>query len=87
MSKLRLDKLLSHMGYGSRKEVRQLIKNGSITVNDILCRQPETVVDTQNDRVAVGQTLLSDDEQTRWLSQRQYRLPCSNGNGSFARAL
>ncbi len=58
MSKLRLDKLLSHMGYGSRKEVRQLIKNGSITVNDILCRQPETVVDTQNDRVAVGQTLL-----------------------------
>ena len=29
---MRLDKLLSNMGYGSRKEVRQLLKNGAVRV-------------------------------------------------------
>lgn len=29
----RLDKILSNMGYGSRKEVKQLIKNGVVSIN------------------------------------------------------
>lgn len=32
--KERLDKVLSNMGYGSRKEVKKIIKNGAIKVND-----------------------------------------------------
>lgn len=31
---MRLDKLLSHAGYGSRKDVKKLIVSGTITVND-----------------------------------------------------
>ena len=30
---MRLDKLLANMGYGSRKEVRQLLKKGAVQVN------------------------------------------------------
>ncbi len=30
---MRLDKFLADMGYGSRKEVKQLIKKGLVTVN------------------------------------------------------
>ena len=30
---IRLDKLLSHKGYGSRKEVKQLIRKGFVFVN------------------------------------------------------
>ena len=30
----RIDKILSHLGVGSRSEVRQMIKQGKIRVND-----------------------------------------------------
>lgn len=30
---MRLDKLLANMGYGSRKEVKALLKKGFVTVN------------------------------------------------------
>ena len=31
--KERLDKVLSNMGYGSRKEIKKIIKDGSVQVN------------------------------------------------------
>lgn len=30
---LRLDKMLSHLGYGTRSELKKLAKNGGVTVN------------------------------------------------------
>ncbi len=32
---MRLDKLLSNMGYGTRKEVKQLMKKGAVRVNAV----------------------------------------------------
>jgi 16S rRNA pseudouridine516 synthase len=43
-SKTRLDKLLSSLGYCSRKEVAHLIKNGVITHTDNLYLKPDTKV-------------------------------------------
>ena len=37
--KLRLDKLLGHMGLGSRKEVRSLIKQGQVSINGIVVKK------------------------------------------------
>ena len=31
---MRLDKLLAHSGFGTRKEVKELIKKGFVSVND-----------------------------------------------------
>ena len=31
---LRIDKMLANLGYGSRKEVKQLLKSGKVQVND-----------------------------------------------------
>ena len=31
---MRLDKYLSHMGFGTRNDVKKLIKNGWVTIND-----------------------------------------------------
>ena len=31
---LRIDKMLANLGFGSRKEVKQLLKNGKVQVND-----------------------------------------------------
>lgn len=31
---MRIDKMLANLGYGSRKDVKKLLKDGAITVND-----------------------------------------------------
>ncbi len=48
---MRIDKLLSNMGYGSRKEVRQLLKNGAVRVNEELIKKPNVHIDTEDDIV------------------------------------
>lgn len=49
--KIRLDKLLSHMGLGSRKDVRQLIKQGRVTINGAVIRQADQTVNTATDQI------------------------------------
>jgi len=46
MGSIRLDKLLSNAGYGSRKEIKQLLRGGIVTVDGIIASRPETKVDT-----------------------------------------
>ncbi|WP_020616904.1 pseudouridine synthase [Paenibacillus daejeonensis] len=48
---IRLDKLLSHMGYGSRSEIKKAVKQGKVTVNDRLVKDSGLNVDPENDEV------------------------------------
>lgn len=48
---MRLDKLLSNLGYGSRKEVHNLIKKGSITINDEVVTKKDYAVQLDRDHV------------------------------------
>lgn len=48
---MRLDKLLANMGFGTRKEVRQLLKNGAVRVNDEVIKKPNIHVDPGNDQI------------------------------------
>ncbi|WP_301109167.1 pseudouridine synthase [Sporosarcina sp.] len=50
---MRLDKFLSNMGYGSRKEVRQILKKGMIRVNGDAVKDPAQHVDPENDAVSL----------------------------------
>lgn len=50
---MRVDKLLSNMGYGSRKEVRQLMKNGAIKVNGKVIKKPGEQIDVEVDEVTI----------------------------------
>ncbi|GKV64763.1 MULTISPECIES: pseudouridine synthase [unclassified Sporosarcina] len=50
---MRLDKLLSNMGYGSRKEVRQILKKGMIRVNGEAVKDPAQHVDPEKDAVSL----------------------------------
>lgn len=50
---MRLDKLLAHMGFGSRKDVRHLIRKGHVTVNEKTIRSHGTHVQTDKDIVQV----------------------------------
>ena len=50
---MRLDKFVSNMGFGSRKEVRGLLKKGTIAVNGKRVKDPALHVDAQNDEITI----------------------------------
>jgi 16S rRNA pseudouridine516 synthase len=50
---VRIDKMLSNLGYGSRKEVKKLFKDGAVQVNDKVVKDPGHHVDTEKDKVLV----------------------------------
>jgi 16S rRNA pseudouridine516 synthase len=48
---MRLDKLLSNMGYGSRKETKLLLKSKSVEVNGILAKDVSMHVNPEKDEI------------------------------------
>ncbi|SFH74998.1 pseudouridine synthase [Pisciglobus halotolerans] len=50
---MRLDKLLAHTGFGTRKEVKALLKKGIVTVNGETEKDGKRQVDEENDRIQV----------------------------------
>ena len=53
MSKERLDKLLAHEGFGSRKDIRKLLRNCAVLVNNQRIYDPGFAVDSENDTISV----------------------------------
>ncbi|ANU23739.1 pseudouridine synthase [Planococcus donghaensis] len=51
---MRLDKYLSNMGHGSRKEVKVLLKSKAVEVNGEIVRDPKVHVNEHADLVSVG---------------------------------
>lgn len=49
--KMRIDKILSNLGYGSRAELKVYCKKGFVKVNDKLVSNPGTQVDTDIDKI------------------------------------
>ena len=64
---MRLDKYLSHMGFGTRNDVKKLIKNGWITINDEIIKKADYNVKDE-DRVCV------DDEPVSYVEFEYYIL-------------
>lgn len=50
---MRIDKLLANMGYGSRKEVKQLLKKGGVLQNDMAIKDGKKQVDPEVDNITV----------------------------------
>ena len=50
---MRLDKLLAHMDYGSRKEVKELIRKGYVLVNGNVIKNDDFKVDEINDEINI----------------------------------
>lgn len=50
---MRLDKLLANMGFGSRKEVKGLVKSGAVTINGETVKQSQSHLDPEKDEVLV----------------------------------
>ena len=50
----RLDKVLSNLGYGSRKELKKTLKMGIVTVNGVVIKDSNAKVDPNEDTIFVG---------------------------------
>lgn len=56
---MRIDKFLTEVGLGSRKEVKQLLKKKTITVNNEIIRDGKIQIDEENDCIVFnGQPLI-----------------------------
>lgn len=49
----RLDKVLANSGYGTRKEVKKLIKDGNIKINDKIIKSSNIQVDIDKDEILI----------------------------------
>ena len=50
----RLDKVLANMGVGTRKEVKQLIKKGEVSVRGMVAQRADLKIDPEADELWVG---------------------------------
>lgn len=60
---MRLDKLLSNLKYGSRKEVKTLIKDHLIKVNGIIVKTPSQLINVSKDVITIN------DEEIKYYKQ------------------
>lgn len=58
---IRLDKMLSHMGYGSRKEVKEYIRKGYVLVNGEIVINDDFKVDEEKDEIIIADEKISYD--------------------------
>ena len=49
--KIRLDKYLADSGFGTRSEVKLLVKSGSISLNGNIVKDSGIKIDTENDEI------------------------------------
>lgn len=55
---MRLDKLLANMGYGSRKEVKNMLKQKQVSINNSIAKVGSIHVDPAVDQVTVGEEIV-----------------------------
>jgi 16S rRNA pseudouridine516 synthase len=53
MKKVRLDKVLANSGFGSRKEVKAIIKSGAVLVSDKIVKDPGFLVNIDEEKLQV----------------------------------
>jgi 16S rRNA pseudouridine516 synthase len=51
---MRIDKMLANLGFGSRKEVKQLLKSGAVTVDGDVVKDAKQHVDTSKQTVSLN---------------------------------
>ena len=56
---MRLDKFLGNMGVGTRSEVKQLLKKGSVKVNQNIVKLPKLHVNPNSDEIMVNDEVVS----------------------------
>ncbi|WAM30742.1 pseudouridine synthase [Caldicellulosiruptor naganoensis] len=75
---MRLDKFLAHSGFGTRSEVRRLIKKGVVKVNGRKANSPDLKVDEEKDVVQVGEKIVKLQKWVYIMMNKPQGYVCSN---------
>lgn len=58
-AQVRLDKVLSSNGYGSRRNIKRMLRSRSLTVNGTICFDGATQISLEKDTIALDGTIIS----------------------------
>lgn len=84
---MRIDKLLAHSGFGSRKEVKQIIKDQQVFINDKLVKTAKTLVDIENDQVRVNDEIIYYKENVYYMLNKPSGYVCSHDQNLYPSSL
>lgn len=75
---MRLDKFLAHNGYGSRNDVKKLLKEKIVTVNDEIVTKGTYKVDIEKDVVKVMMEAIEYEEKVYYMMNKPAGYICSH---------
>lgn len=81
MSFERIDKILSHEGFGTRKDVKRLLRFSSVTVNGTQITAPDFHCDVDNDEICVDGKVLSLQHNIYLMMNKPQDVVCANKDG------
>lgn len=67
MPRIRLDKYLADRGVGSRRELKEIIRSGRVSVNGVPFREAERKLDPEEDQVSLDGSVLSVPRLRYWM--------------------
>ncbi len=77
----RLDKVLSHHGFGTRKDVRRMIRRGMVSVNGQVCSVPDEHIDLGNVVLTVEGEVVPLRRHVHLMMNKPAGVVCSNRDG------
>ena len=81
MSKERLDKLLAHEGFGSRKDIRKLLRNCKVLVNGSRTYDASTQIDAEKDTISVDGEEINLHKNLYLMMNKPQHYVCSTKEG------
>lgn len=78
----RLDKILSNSGFGTRREVKKLVRFGEVLINGERIRDPEFHVDLDKDQISVDGEILSVEKHSYFMMNKKAGAVCSTKSDS-----
>ena len=81
MAKERLDKLLAHEGFGSRKDIRKLLRNCEVLVNSQRIYDAGYAVDAENDTISVDGEEINLHKNLYLMMNKPQHYVCSTKEG------
>ncbi|WP_407398665.1 pseudouridine synthase [Treponema sp.] len=76
-AKERLDKILANSGFGTRRDVKRLVRYGEVLINGERIRDPEFHIDVDNDKVVINGEPLEIEKHSYFMMNKAGGAVCS----------
>lgn len=81
MSLDRIDKVLSHEGFGTRKDVRRILRSCAVLINGNVVTDPGYHCDIDNDEISVDGQIISVQKNIYLMMNKPQNVVCANKDG------